>query len=185
MNNEKKKLREQIKRSFAAHSAAEITNKSARLYDYLFEWPCWKDAETVAVTMSTQNEVNTKPIIEKGWLLNKKMLIPRADLPNRQLHFYEITSFDQTQEEFAGIFEPDPDKTIFRQGTEADLIIVPGLAFNQEKYRLGFGGGYYDRFLPETNAVTCGLALHFQICRLPLEAHDVPLNAIITESGII
>ncbi|MFB4164753.1 5-formyltetrahydrofolate cyclo-ligase [Alteribacillus sp. JSM 102045] len=182
------------KRDFRLHTRNEferlshrvIQTKSHLVYRQLFNWSMWKNASTVALTMAAKNEIDTKPIIEKGWEENKSIAVPKVIPNERALDFYNITSFDQTKVDFAGIFEPDPLLTTHVKKNHFDLIIVPGLAFDKQKFRIGFGGGYYDRFLEGLKITTCSLVLDFQLHdHIPREEHDIPLTALVTETGII
>ncbi|SFE29893.1 5-formyltetrahydrofolate cyclo-ligase [Alteribacillus iranensis] len=179
-------MRIHIRDQFKNKSQLQLSSASQKIYHHLFDWYGWENATNIAITMSTDNEIDTLPIIEKGWQERKNMAVPRVDPINRKLHFYKITAVEDTKKEFAGIREPDPARTELLDHSALELIIVPGLAFDKDKYRLGFGGGYYDRLLSRLSVLTCGLSLDFQLFdEVPREAHDIPLDAIVTENGII
>ncbi|WP_091587195.1 5-formyltetrahydrofolate cyclo-ligase [Alteribacillus bidgolensis] len=186
MMNQKRDFRLHIRNQFEELPVHLINTKSNNVYDHLFRWNMWQEASRVAITMAANNEVETRPIIEKGWEQGKIMAVPKVNPKRRTLDFYEINSFNETREDFAGILEPDPSLTRLIIKTSFDLIIVPGLAFDKQKFRIGFGGGYYDRFLEGLNVTTCSLVLDFQLFDyVPSEGHDIPLTALITETGII
>jgi 5-formyltetrahydrofolate cyclo-ligase len=81
-----------------------------------------------------------------------------------------------------GLFEPITDETLSVKKNEIDLQIVPGLVFSDEGYRIGFGGGYYDRYMSDYNGATLSLAFVTQTShKIPVEGHDIPVSKIITE----
>ncbi|SDH49482.1 5-formyltetrahydrofolate cyclo-ligase [Alteribacillus persepolensis] len=182
----KRDFRIHTKQQFEKHSISDIKQKSNQIYENLFLWDCWKKAASVAVTIASQHEIDTKPIIEKGWEQGKTIACPKVIPDKRTMEFYQISSFQQTHSDYAGIMAPDPEVTSRISAEYFDLVIVPGLAFDKEKYRIGFGGGFYDRFLAGTSVTTCGLALDFQVFEtIPKEEHDIALTALITEAEIV
>ncbi len=182
---EKKELRKRIQQIFQTTDPSILQAKSERLYTHLFSWSYWQQAKVVATTISTAFEINSTPIIEKGWEEGKWIAVPKAEPKQHHLHFYKIRSFRETKQQFADIYEPDPSLCSPVPPERLELMIVPGLAFDQQLFRLGFGGGFYDRFLQGKHIFLCGLALDFQLVdHLPTEPHDIPLDALITEEGI-
>lgn len=100
--------------------------------------------------------------------------------------FRRIVSFAQLEEAYAGLLEPIEEQTTAMDREEFDLIIVPGVCFAKNGFRIGYGGGYYDRYLPGAAAVTAALAYSFQVVDdIPAEEHDVPVEFIITDKGVI
>lgn len=181
----KKNMRKKIKQTFETIDSAKLQEKSERIYRTLFAWSFWQQAQVVATTISTHHEINTIPIIEKGWEEGKVIAVPKAEPKKHLLHFYEIRSFSDIKQQFRNIYEPIPSLCRSITADEFDLMIVPGLAFDRQLFRLGFGGGFYDRYLQGKNIFFCSLALDFQLVeQLPTESHDIPLDALITEKGI-
>ena len=85
-----------------------------------------------------------------------------------------------------GVLEPSPEVRIAMTPESFDLVIIPGVAFDRHGGRLGYGKGYYDRFLEQTCAFRLAIAFDFQVIeKVPTEKHDVPMNGILTEAGII
>jgi 5-formyltetrahydrofolate cyclo-ligase len=95
----------------------------------------------------------------------------------------KISSLSQLRPGAFGILEPRLDAAVF-PASEIDLILVPGLAFDPQGHRLGRGKGYYDRFLPETRGKTMGICSYL-VPRVPVEAHDCKMDAVVTEGTII
>ncbi|MGY4690289.1 5-formyltetrahydrofolate cyclo-ligase [Salibacterium sp. K-3] len=182
---QKKEIRLQIRNTFQQMPLSELEQQSRTIYHQLFQSCLWQNASTIAVTMSTKNEINTKPVIEQAWREGKITGIPKTEPLDKTLAFYHITSYEETKQAFAGIWEPDPTAAVLLQPGAFDLIIVPGMAFDREKYRIGFGGGYYDRFLQNIDAPACALLYSFQLFNwIPRESHDIPLDFLVTDTGI-
>ncbi|SFL67306.1 5-formyltetrahydrofolate cyclo-ligase [Salibacterium qingdaonense] len=184
--HKKKEIRRHIRNQFQHTAPAERNEETGYIYQHLFHSSLWKKSATIALTMSTRNEIDTVPVIEQAWQEGRQTAVPRADPAEESMTFYRISSFQETRQEFAGIWEPEPDPEAFVPPSAFDLIIVPGMAFDREKYRIGFGGGYYDRFLQTVEAPTCALLYSFQLFeRIPHEPHDIPLDFLCTREGIL
>lgn len=134
--------------------------KERKLYQKLFQSDEWKHAHVIGLTISNEIEVATKPIIEVAWKEKKTVLVPKTG-PNRQMKFFQIdgtTKFEKTK---FGVFEPISDR--FFAPDNIDLLLVPGLVYHPLGYRIGFGGGYYDRYLANYNNQTCSLVFQEQL----------------------
>ncbi|WP_125605518.1 5-formyltetrahydrofolate cyclo-ligase [Lapidilactobacillus bayanensis] len=133
------------------------------LYQQLWQDPVFDSAETIGLTYSGAIEVNTLPIIERAFELGKEVYLPRTDPTTHKMNFIRYDEGDQLEKSDFGIREPlaDPSKI----ENYLDLIIVPGLLFTKyPHWRIGFGGGYYDRFLSTYPAATISLAFPFMVC---------------------
>ncbi|MGE8204514.1 5-formyltetrahydrofolate cyclo-ligase [Heyndrickxia sp. NPDC080065] len=183
---EKKVYRENIKKVLSALDRCTYEQNSYLIAKQLNHLQEFQVANTIAVTLSRFPEVDTWQIIRKGWDLGKRIVIPKCFPKTKTMIFKEITSFTQLESVYFGLFEPIEEQTVEVQKALLDLIIVPGLAFTEKGYRLGFGGGYYDRFLQDYTGCTISLAFTQQIQeQLPIEEHDIPVKMIITENGVI
>jgi 5-formyltetrahydrofolate cyclo-ligase len=165
------------------------TDKKAieqKLYEHLFQSDVWKNAETVGITISRGFEWNTRPIIEEGWKLGKTIAVPKCYPDEKKLVFYQLHSFDELETVYYNLLEPIPYEQNKLVKNKINLIIVPGVVFNQNGYRIGFGGGYYDRFLSDYEGNTISLLHEKQLVDdIPVENHDIPVNRLITESGFL
>ena len=144
----------------------------------------YRNAKTVMCYIPTNNEVDTIPIIDMCVEDGKRVLLPV--LKNSEIIACEFRGFDNLKSGAFKILEPCDQEEISPK--EIDLICVPGLAFNQGKYRLGYGGGYYDNFLPKLreNCFKVGLGFDFQVTNLmQIEPHDVKLDMVLTEVQFI
>ncbi|RFU64307.1 5-formyltetrahydrofolate cyclo-ligase [Peribacillus saganii] len=159
---------------------------SQRIAEKLFLLPEWFDSKTIGITISTPPEVETARIIERAWLEGKTVTVPKCEPNERKLDFREITDFGQLETVYFGLKEPDPEKTNSIEQEVIDLMVVPGLAFTANGHRLGFGGGYYDRYLPSYMGPKISLAFNQQIIsQLPHEPYDISVDKIVTPEGVI
>jgi 5-formyltetrahydrofolate cyclo-ligase len=138
-----------------------------------------RNCKVVHAYLPMGNEIDISPLIEKLLKNNITVVVPKT-LKNRKLEHLILTSLDNLEPGVYGTSHPKND--VFFTG-ELDLILVPGLAFDAENYRLGYGGGYYDTFLAEyPTAFTVGLAYPFQQLNLiPKEVHDACLDLVLVK----
>lgn len=149
------------------------------LYEKLFTSSYWMRARTLAITSSLSFEMDTKPIIKKAWQEGKSVYLAKVE-KEHQLSFRFFTSETSlTPAGSFGLLEPENTNRIKKW--DIDLIIVPALAFNLENHhRLGFGGGYYDRFLSDFNGDSVGLVMEEQTgFSWPSDSNDVPVKYLI------
>ncbi len=135
----------------------------------------------VCIYSSAFGEVSTDMLIEKAVLMKKKTLLPRS---NEDGTLSLVLYNGKFRKGLFGIKEPDGEEIVDYK--EPDLIIVPGLAFSKDGSRLGFGKGYYDRFLEKSRGYKIGICYSFQLLpKIPAESFDIPLDAIVTEKEVV
>jgi len=176
-----KLIREKLSKSFINENSKTIAAK-------LFSQTAVKDASVILTYYSAKNEVNTHEIIEKLIIMNKKVALPISKPDRTDLIVSFFSSISELKPGRFGIMEPDPNKLCIVQPEQIDIILVPGIAFDRMGNRIGYGKGYYDRFLSTfTHAqLKIGLCFDFQLYdELPCDYFDVPVDCIITESLII
>lgn len=184
MKHDKAAVRKEVMAKLAKLEKPLHKYLSYEIATTLFKDPLWKNAKTIAITISRFPEVDTYQIIRKAWEEGKHVAIPKCLPENREMVFRELTQFDQLESVYYGLLEPIEAKTKAVSIDSIDLLIVPGLAFTVEGYRLGVGGGYYDRFLLKYKGETVALAFESQLVpSLPMEPHDLPVGKIITAKG--
>lgn len=157
--------------------------KSNLIYQSIIKDECFIKTPVLLVYLSTKNEVSTTSLIKKAWELGKTVAAPKIN--DHVMDFYIFSSFNQLKVgPYYGILEPTTTEPI--QTTEA-LIIMPGVAFDYQRNRIGYGKGYYDRYLSEhPDYETIAIAFDCQLLnKIPSEEHDLKPNKIITETGII
>jgi 5-formyltetrahydrofolate cyclo-ligase len=164
----------------------EFWQCSGDIHKKLFSLPEWKNAQTIAVTISTGREVDTTRIIEKAWQENKRVVVPKCYPKMKTMEFRFITSFDQLERVYFGLLEPKVEETEKAHPDQIELMIVPGIVYDRRGYRIGYGGGYFDRYLTHYKNQTLSLAFSAQIVdTVPTEAHDIAVSALITEEEVI
>lgn len=145
----------------------------------------FKACKNILTYVSFGSEINTASLIDYSLKVDKSVYVPVWS--NGNMVFYRINSRAQLLNDIHGILIPDIKNCEKLCTSENSLCIVPGLSFDKFGTRLGFGGGYYDRFLSENPSVI-PVALCYERClcadKLPYEAHDIPINMIITENSI-
>ncbi|MDD2271026.1 MAG: 5-formyltetrahydrofolate cyclo-ligase [Desulfuromonadaceae bacterium] len=143
-------------------------------------------AECVALYASAHNETDTALILATAFEAGKRVLYPAVC--GHQMVFRRVERVEALQKGAFGILEPCPTG-IDHQADEADLIVVPGVAFDLSGHRIGYGKGFYDRFLhhPDCRAHLVGLCHDFQLVEnlIPADSHDIPMEIIITDKRII
>lgn len=183
---EKKKMRDDILTYLKSLSIKDQKEIEKKLHHRLFQEDIWKQAKTVGVTVSQAMEWDTNTIIEKAWAQGKNVAVPKCIPESKKMQFYEITSFDQLEIAYFNIQEPIPKHTKIVKKESIDLLIVPGLVFDRRGYRIGFGGGYYDRFLMNFINYTVSILSNRQLLdEVPKESHDLPVQYLITETETI
>ncbi len=164
-------------------SQVEVEKFSRTIYTQLFQSPAYIQCDWVFTYINMKNEVETKPIIEQCWKEGKRVAVPKI-YKDRRMTFVEITAWDQLTEGKFGTVEPVQEGKKEVKPSLHTMIIVPGLVFDENKHRIGYGGGYYDFYLSQIASIgyTIGICYDFQLIKdIPTEIHDLPLHCIITE----
>lgn len=179
-------------RKSALKKRAKITNrqeKSAQIAKNLFDIKAYKNASMIFAYMSYRSEADTMPVIEHALAEQKCVAVPRVVLLDGEqgsgkMVFCRIMSLDDCVKGTYGILEPKKDCQVVR-ADENSLILVPGCAFTRDGLRMGYGGGYYDRYLPRMNCPTMLLCRSRLVTEdIPVEDHDVLMTYLVTEKGI-
>ncbi|MBO8156093.1 MAG: 5-formyltetrahydrofolate cyclo-ligase [Bacillaceae bacterium] len=158
-----------------------------QIHFHVFESDWWKHASTIGITISNEIELDTKPIIQQAWRENKTVTVPKCfPKEDNKMVFYKFSDYSILETVYSGLQEPDIRKTVAVEQCDIDLMFVPGLMFDKRGYRIGYGGGYYDRYLRGFQGITVSIATSHQIVeRVPHDDYDIPVNHIISESGAV
>ena len=181
---DKKQIRNVIRNKLLAMTKNQYDEYSYTIYKKVLNEPSIKEGKTIALTISSFPEVNTWPIIEALWAQGKQVVVPKCNRETREMTFYNITSFSQTENVYMDLLEPIPTlcKPISKE--VIDVCIVPGIVFDKRGYRVGYGGGYYDRFLENFSEKTIALAFTSQLVEeVPFNHYDVPIEQLITNEN--
>jgi 5-formyltetrahydrofolate cyclo-ligase len=162
--------------------------KDALIRQRLFALPEFAEAKVILLYASFRSEADTLKILADSFSIGKRILLPRVDKEKRSLVLYEIEVLHDLFPGFMGIPEPLVTPERVRGVDAADLVIIPGSAFDSRGNRLGYGAGYYDILLSERtkNMPLVALAYEEQIVDgIPAEQHDVKVDMIITDQRLI
>lgn len=163
----------------------EIMEQTVGYYEFL-------QAEEILLYASYQSEVITDGIMEYALLLGKKVYYPKvlSNEADSRMEFFQIFSKADFIEGYKGILEPkDMEERRFQPSDKKALLIMPGAAFDRKGHRIGYGKGFYDRFLEEKKeCFSCKMALGYEIQLLeeiPFEEHDICVDVIVTEKEMV
>lgn len=179
----KNQLKQSIIEQRNSLTKKEILEKSNQIGENLFNLEIFKNSKTVMLFVSFNSEVYTHDMIRYS-LKNKTVIIPKV--LHHEIEPSVIIDFDNLipSGKF-GILEPIEIMKIAYKNI--DLVLVPGIGFDKEGHRVGYGSGYYDKFLKKVpKAIKIGLAFDFQIVdKVPREEHDVPVDLVVTDKEVI
>lgn len=158
----------------------EINLFSNKCLNKLFSLEEYKKATTILTYISYNNELKTDDLINQAFLDRKKVASPKVI--GKNMEFYYFNSLDELQKGKYGILEPRQNNIKIEENS---ILIMPALAFDIKGHRVGYGGGFYDRFLERYNYKKIGLCYDFQIVDdIEYEEFDIKPNIIITDSRI-
>ncbi len=167
-------------------SVHEIRLRSAAASSHLLGLPEFQQANTVMFFVSFGSEIATRAMIEGALAQGKRVVAPRADPQTRSLEACEIR--DPEADLAPGAHDISEPKAHCRPAPldEVDVVIVPAAVWGEDGYRVGYGGGYYDRFLARVpSAVKIGLGLEMQLVpEVPRGEHDLPVDILVTDAGV-
>jgi 5-formyltetrahydrofolate cyclo-ligase len=179
----KTSLRKQAAQARDGLSQDERQAKSREIESRLFRLPELAASSTIMFFASFRSEVETVPMIRRALAEGKRVVLPKVK--GRDLALFEIRDFDRDVSAGAwGILEPHENEPAALDAV--DLMVMPGLAFDERGNRLGYGAGFYDKLLVSFTKTTVALAFEAQIVpEVPAARHDVPVKKIVTEKRII
>ena len=174
---DKKELRRQIREQKRAMTEEEIVARSEALGKLFRASELYQQAKTIYGYLPYNQEVRTVPMLEQAILDGKQVAVPKVI--GDDMVFIYLTDMNQVEKGYAGIPEPIANEPIATD--ETALVLMPGLAFDPQGHRIGYGGGFYDRFLEKEPAhPTLALCYAFQMLEhLETEAHDIPVNCVL------
>lgn len=186
VQEKKQELRDQFLSERKALSEQDYRDKSELIINTLLEQPEYREALVIHcyVAMEERREVNTQPFIQEMLKHEKQVALPVVDFGTGRIKSFFIESLSELEKNKWGVLEPE--KGVPAQPENIDLVIVPMVGGDKERNRIGYGKGFYDRFL---SSVTCPkIGLLFDRClvdSIPTETFDVPLSKVITEQRVI
>lgn len=174
---DKKTLRAQISQKKRAMTPAEIEEKSRALTGLFLTCEAYRQARTLYAYLSYNQEVRTEAIIRQALADGKTVAVPKVY--GDTMRFICLTGLERVEKGYCGIPEPIDDSPVAND--PAALVLMPGLAFDKEGHRMGYGGGFYDKFLAAEPAhPTIALCYDFQVLpHLPTDEYDIPVDAVL------
>lgn len=148
--------------------------------------PQYRQASLLLAYVSQGSEVDTLQLMVRALAEGKTVACPRCSKKDHTMTFHRITALDQLSEGAYGIFEPQPDAPqVLPQELADSVCLVPGLSFDASGARLGYGGGYYDRFLAQYSGTAVGLcrAESLSVSPLPQDEYDVRVDIVVSDAG--
>ncbi len=163
----------------------ERMDLSERIFNQVIDTSAYKSSSCVLSYSSIVSEVDTTLLNQQILLDGKSLYLPRTDTVNHKMDFYRVTDLTTLLPGYQGILEPCEEACRYEE-TSSCLMVVPGLAFDKRCYRMGYGGGYYDRYLEAYYhgfTMQIAFSIQEQDC-IQIDSHDQKMDCVITESGI-
>lgn len=174
---DKYQLRQSIRQQKRAMTEEEILRRSAKLGELFAASEAYQNAKTIYGYLPYNQEVRTVPMLERALREGKRVAVPKVY--GEEMQFIYLDDLTQVAKGYAGIPEPIADGPV--ADDETALVLMPGLAFDPQGHRIGYGGGFYDKFLAaEPNHPTLALCYDFQMLpALETEEHDIPVDYVL------
>ncbi|KEQ48875.1 5-formyltetrahydrofolate cyclo-ligase [Streptococcus oralis] len=176
----KAELRKKILQEMKTLSQEQKQAMDRDLTERFLQHPFYQEAKVIATYLSFPHEFQTQELIEQALKDGKKVLIPKT-YPKGRMEFVVYHPQQLVKTSF-GLLEPKGDLEVV-DPSQIDLIHVPGLAFTTGGYRIGYGGGYYDRYLEHFDGHTMSTIYPCQVQEFNLENHDIPVQAVLIYEG--
>lgn len=174
----KAELRKQVLQEMKALSQEQKQAIDQTLTERLLHHPFYQEAKVIATYLSFPHEFQTQELIEQALKDGKNVLIPKT-YPKGHMEFVVYNPQQLVKTAF-GLLEPQGDLEVV-DASQIDLIHVPGLAFTTEGYRIGYGGGYYDRYLEHFPGHTLSTIYPCQVQQFMPENHDIPVQEVLID----
>ena len=173
----KQELRRAIRERKRAMTEEEIVERSNALAEKFYNSPAYQAASTIYGYLPYNQEVRTVPMLQRALDEGKRVAVPKVY--GEEMRFIYLEDLTQVSKGYAGIPEPIADAPVAED--KRALVLMPGLAFDPQGHRIGYGGGFYDRFLAqEPHHPTLALCYEFQMqAHLDTEEFDIPVNTVL------
>lgn len=184
----KKLLRQEILTKRSLLTQEKIQEYSNKIQNTLYKMDEYKNAKRIMSFVSNGSEVDTHPLIDRAILDGKSIVVPITVSKTKELLVSDLFSLSELEVGFYNIEVPKEEFLRLVDPETIDLVLVPGVALGKDGYRVGYGGGYYDRFLAKLDSSVPKIALGFDlqvVDQVPTEHFDIPVDLILTEKGIV
>ncbi len=179
--NNKKSIRKLYKSIRNSIDESKKTESDRRIFTRFINSPDYQNSDLILIYVSFGSEADTKDIIEYSLNNNKRVAVPHCDEKN--MSFFEIKTLEELKTGKFGIPTVETGNNLPVNSFENALCVVPGVCFDLKGNRVGYGGGFYDRFLCEHKIPTVALTYEICLCdNIPYEEYDVKIDALVTEN---
>jgi 5-formyltetrahydrofolate cyclo-ligase len=165
-----------------------VAEASDRICRTLLAMDSYRDAQTVMAYAAFGKEIDLTKVLERAWADGKRVLLPRVDKVRKEIDACYVSGYDDLRPGVWGILEPKKEQPIWQGEQSVDVIYMPGLAFDRQGHRLGYGGGYYDKFIASVGKprpLLVAVAFAEQVVEsVPSEPHDALVDVVVTEVGV-
>ncbi|HLR31665.1 MAG TPA: 5-formyltetrahydrofolate cyclo-ligase [Fodinibius sp.] len=182
----KEKLRKKLRLAREQIVEEDFKRWSEAIVAALYLQPEYREAGTIHcyVSMNDRREVNTHHLIKEMMAEGRRVVVPKTQFKEQTLRHYSLSAFEDLTLNKWGVLEPTGGEQLSEK--EIDLVIVPMVGGDEKGHRIGYGGGFYDRFLSKVTCPTIGLCFEQNIvAQLPAEPFDIALDKTVTEKRII
>lgn len=178
----KKEIRDTVSDIRKSFDGEYLSKLSQIICNRIIKQDVYVNAENIVLYMAVNNEVNLNVLIDDAFERDKKVWLPRVI--NKNMDFYRYIRNAKLKKGMYGILEPDSVEIL--KPDDNTLIIMPGVAFSEDRCRIGYGGGYYDRYLAgHPNCKTIAVCYNFQIMPfIPADKHDIRPDMVISDDNI-
>ncbi|HEX3025631.1 MAG TPA: 5-formyltetrahydrofolate cyclo-ligase [Clostridia bacterium] len=183
----KKELRQSLREIRRRLSPEEKARLDQSVFENLIRTEEYRKAQAILCYVSVRDEVDTLRVIGHALETGKKVAAPICIPEGNRMEFHLISSIDDLKIGHFGLLEPEPKPQTLFYPAKLDFCIVPGLSFDRLGGRLGYGGGYYDRFLSKYRITAAGICYSSLISKiiLPTGRYDVPVSIVVTDRAVI
>jgi len=180
----KKEVRSLYKERRNGMLPGQVEDLSARICQNILRSRLFDSARFLYAYYPLGNEADVRPVIQEAWRQGKRVAFPKVF--GNKMRFFEVTGFEQLSEGTFGVMEPCEEKPADWRSGKKLLVLTPGVAFDYQGNRMGFGKGYYDRhFSGKRDYMMLGVSYELQIAeQIPTGDFDVPMKWIVTENGL-
>jgi len=186
IKTEKQRLRRKYKEIRRNISLEEKKLFDEAIFQSIISSQLYKSAKQILCFVSMDIEVDTRNLINQAFVDKKAVAVPKCIDKNGTMEFYYISSFIDLEESNFSLLEPNIYKANKVENFDNSICIVPGLCFDNVGYRIGFGKGFYDRFLSKYSEKKVGLCYNNCITKkLPHDCYDISVDYVVTQTGIL
>lgn len=184
---DKKTFRKHIMALRSQLTPKERLEAESTIFDILKHFDLYNNAKNISSFVDFRDEISMTAINQSIIDSGRNLLLPYITPLTKEMQFYLVKDLSALERNTFGILEPNPEVHVLFDDLQIDCVLTPGVAFDVKGYRLGYGGGFYDRFFNriEKAIPKIGIAFDLQCVEaLPVEHYDYPITHIITEKGL-